>query len=105
MYSGFSGCFFHLFFFFTRCLFSFFPSLFLVLLTCTLNYVRSGKNHLLPFLEITLSLTNLNTRPAAHVSVAEPSLAPGPMQTHLSLNHLLSVDHTANYIEPDQRNR
>lgn len=56
-------------------------------------------------LEITLSLTNLNTRPAAHVSVAEPSLAPGPMQTHLSLNHLLSVDHTANYIEPDQRNR
>lgn len=39
------------------------------------------------------------------MSVTEHLLEPGPMQTHLSLNHLLSVDHTANYIEPDQCTR
>lgn len=62
---------------------------------------------LYPFGNHTHSVSpNLNTGPAAtHVGVTEPSLAPGPMQAHLSLNHLLSVDHTANYIEPDQRTR
>lgn len=65
--------------------------------TCTLNYVKSTK--------ITFPASLIWAQDSLPVSETEPSLEPGPLQTHLSLNHLLSLDHTANYIEPDQRTR
>lgn len=37
--------------------------------------------------------------------VAEHQLGPGPMQTHLSVNHLCSADRMANYIELNQYTR